>query len=82
MSATNTHLPIGSTPLLVSKHEARLYLGGVCLATIDNLIAAGQLPTVKVLRRTMIPYHALVKLAKNGTVAKRCTRGDSGEAER
>lgn len=57
----------GSTPpLLVSRNDARYYLGGICLKTVENLIKAGKLPTVKVRRRTMIPYHALVKLARRG----------------
>jgi hypothetical protein len=73
MSISNSSdlLSTGLPPLLVSRNEARYYLGGICLKTLETLIKAGKLPTVKVRRRTMIPYHALVKLARIGAAAEK-----------
>lgn len=64
--ATTLSAHNGAPPLLVSRRDARYYLGGICLKTLENLIKAGTLTTVKVRRRTMIPFHALTKLARVG----------------
>jgi hypothetical protein len=53
-------------PLLVDRTDARYYLGGICLKTLQTLIKDKKLPIVKVRGRTMIPYWAVVKLAKHG----------------
>jgi hypothetical protein len=54
----------GQPPLLVSMEDARYYLGGICLKTVENLVKAHKLPTISVRRRKMIPFHALQKFAK------------------
>lgn len=59
-----TPTPNVHPPLLVSMQDARYYLGGICLKTVENLVKAGKLPTVLVLRRRMIPYHALQKFSR------------------
>jgi excisionase family DNA binding protein len=46
-------------PLLVSRKEACSYLGGICLRTLEKLIAEKKLPTRKIGRRTLIPFSAL-----------------------
>jgi excisionase family DNA binding protein len=51
------------TPILVSKRTAATALS-VCLRTIDNLIAAKQLPCRRIGRRTLIPYASLVAFAR------------------
>ena len=53
-------------PLLISKREAATALS-VSVRTIENLIAAKQLPARKVFRRTLIPYSAVSALARTGT---------------
>jgi hypothetical protein len=53
-------------PLLVDRTDARYYLGGICLKTLQKLINDKKLPVVKMRGRTMIPYWAVVKLAKQG----------------
>jgi excisionase family DNA binding protein len=54
-------------PLLVSKKESAVVLS-VCPRTIDNLIAAKQLPTRRIGRRVLIPYSALVRFAQRDHV--------------
>lgn len=56
----------GFKPLLCTKREAAAFLGGVCVRTIDNLIGAGALKPVKLLRRTLIRYSDLVALVRKG----------------
>lgn len=50
-------------PLLVSKREAAALLG-ICLRSVDNLIAAKQLPSRRIGRRVLIPYNALAAFAR------------------
>jgi len=50
-------------PINVSKKDAAALLG-VCLRTIDNLIAAKQLPCRRIGRRVLVPYAALVAFAR------------------
>lgn len=50
-------------PLLVSKRDAAGLLS-LCLRSIDNLIAAKQLPCRRIGRRVLIPYNALVAFAR------------------
>ena len=51
-------------PLLHTKNEAALMLR-VCPRTIDNLIAAKELPTRKIGRRVLIPRTALLAFTRN-----------------
>jgi len=50
-------------PLLVSKRDAAGLLS-LCLRSIDNLIAAKELPCRRIGRRVLIPYTALVAFAR------------------
>jgi excisionase family DNA binding protein len=50
-------------PLLVSKRDAAALLG-VCLRSIDNYIAAKELPCRRLGKRVLIPYSALVAFAR------------------
>lgn len=50
-------------PLLVSKRDAATLLG-VCLRSIDNYIAAKELPCRRLGKRVLIPYSALVAFAR------------------
>ena len=50
---------LGRPPLLVSKRDAAALLS-LCLRSIDNLIAAKQLPCRRIGKRVLIPYAALV----------------------
>jgi excisionase family DNA binding protein len=50
-------------PLLVSKRQAAGLLS-LCLRSIDNLIAAKQLPCRRIGKRVLIPYSALVAFAR------------------
>jgi len=58
--------PAGFRPLLCTKREAAAFLGGICVRSVDNLIRAGALKPVQVLRRTMIRYSDLVALVRRG----------------
>lgn len=62
-----------SQPLLVSKEEARVMLG-VSLRTIDNLIAAKELPHRKIGRRVLIPYAALAAFIRGDHPTKERVR--------
>jgi excisionase family DNA binding protein len=50
-------------PLLVSKRDAAALLG-VCLRSIDNYIAAKELPCRRLGKRVLVPYSALVAFAR------------------
>jgi excisionase family DNA binding protein len=50
-------------PLLVSKRDAASLLG-VCLRSVDNYIAAKELPCRRLGKRVLIPYSALVAFAR------------------
>jgi excisionase family DNA binding protein len=50
-------------PILTSKKDSAALLG-VCLRTIDNLIATKQLPCRRIGRRVLIPYAAIVAFAR------------------
>jgi excisionase family DNA binding protein len=50
-------------PINVSKKDSSILLG-VCLRTIDNLIATKRLPCRRIGRRVLIPYAALVAFAR------------------
>lgn len=52
-----------TAPLLVSKRDAATLLG-LCLRSIDNLIAMKQLQCRRIGRRVLIPYAALVAFAR------------------
>lgn len=51
------------TPLLVSKRDAAALLG-VCVRSVDNYIAAKELPCRRLGKRVLIPYNALVAFAR------------------
>jgi hypothetical protein len=53
----------GYRPLLVSKRHAAGLLS-LCLRSIDNLIAAKELPCRRIGKRVLIPYSALVVFAR------------------
>jgi excisionase family DNA binding protein len=55
------------TPLLVSKRDAAALLG-VCLRSIDNYIAAKELPCRRLGKRVLISYNALVAFARRDHV--------------
>ncbi|MBZ5689281.1 MAG: helix-turn-helix domain-containing protein [Acidobacteriia bacterium] len=57
-------------PFLVSKREAAALLG-VCVRSIDNYVAAKELPCRRLGRRVLIPYAALVRFVRQDHVAKR-----------
>ncbi len=62
------------TPMLVSKRTAASALG-LCVRTIDNLIASKQLGCRRIGRRTLIPYRELVAFARRdhiGAPESRC----------
>lgn len=50
-------------PLLVSRAEA-CHLLGISLPTLEKLINAGEVPSVPLRRRKMIPRDFLIKLAQ------------------
>jgi excisionase family DNA binding protein len=54
-------------PILVSKIEAAKLLG-ICLRTVDSLIANKQIPCRKIGRRTLIPFSALLAFARRDHV--------------
>lgn len=54
-------------PINVSKKDAAALLG-VCPRTIDNLIAAKELPCRRIGRRVLVPYTALVAFARRDHV--------------
>lgn len=45
-------------------------LGGVCTATVWNLISAGDLETVKIRNRRMVKRRSRIALVENGTPPK------------
>lgn len=45
-------------------------LGGVCPATVWNLISAGDLETVKIRNRRMVKRRSRIALVENGTAPK------------
>jgi len=61
MTASARTLPLD--PLLVSKRDAAALLG-VCLRSIDNYIAAKELPCRRLGKRVLIPYASLVAFAR------------------
>ena len=50
-------------PILIGKRDAAHALG-VCVRTLENLIAGKNLPARKIGRRTLIPYRALLEFAR------------------
>jgi excisionase family DNA binding protein len=50
-------------PILLGKRETARALG-VCVRTVENLIATKELPARKIGRRTLIPYRALQDFAR------------------
>jgi hypothetical protein len=50
-------------PLLVSKRDAAALLG-ICLRSVDNYIAAKELPCRRLGKRVLIPYTALVAFSR------------------
>lgn len=54
---------MGYIPLLVSKRHAAGLLS-LCLRSIDNLIAAKELPCRRIGKRVLVPYSALVAFAR------------------
>lgn len=63
-------------PVLVSKKKAVCALD-VCVRTVENLIAAKQLPARKIGRRTLIPYRALQEFARRDHATASEVRDDS-----
>jgi excisionase family DNA binding protein len=53
--------------LLVSKREAATLLG-ICLRSVDYLIANKELPCRRIGKRVLVPYRALVEFAKRDHV--------------
>jgi hypothetical protein len=58
----DTH--INRPPLALSKKEVCRELGGVCLRTVDSLIARKELACRKIGRRVVIPYSSLVQFLR------------------
>lgn len=50
-------------PIFVGKREAAFALS-VCVRTVENLIAANELPARKIGRRTVIPYASLIAFGR------------------
>jgi len=50
-------------PILLGKKETARALG-ICVRTVENLIATKELPARKIGRRTLIPYKALQEFAR------------------
>ena len=66
-------------PLLLSKKKAAVLLG-ISLSSIDALLAADRLPSVKLGRRRLIRYTALERLAREGSRRMKNTkRGRDGQ---
>lgn len=61
-SSTNTR-----QPLLVSKKDAAASLG-VCLRTVDHLLAEKELACVRIGKRVMIKYSSLVTFCRHDHV--------------
>jgi len=51
-------------PVLISRIDCCRILGGVCLRTVDKLIAEKKLPVRRIGKRVLIPRAALEKFAK------------------
>jgi excisionase family DNA binding protein len=64
-------------PLLVSKRDAAALLG-VCLRSIDNYIAAKELPCRRLGKRVLIPYAALVAFARRDHLVAAETAAEQG----
>lgn len=56
----------GIEPLAVSPHDASTMLG-VCLATIYNRMASGELPSTQLGRRRLIPIAAIRKIIESAS---------------
>lgn len=56
--------------LLVARREAAVVLG-VCLRTVDYLIARGELPVRRVGRRVLVPRSELEKFVRRGKTTKK-----------
>ena len=61
MPAPDKQIP---APLLLTKKEAAAVLGGVCVKTLEKLIAEKKLRAVRVGRRVFVPLSACEKFAK------------------
>jgi excisionase family DNA binding protein len=60
-------------PILVSKKNAAVLLG-ISLSSINALLAANVLPSVKLGRRRLIRYTVLEKLARKGSRCMKSTK--------
>jgi excisionase family DNA binding protein len=60
-------------PIAYSVREARAFLNGISQATIYKLIRSGELRTVKVGGRRLVPRSALVELLDGGSGDERTT---------
>jgi hypothetical protein len=61
----DTHEPsLERPPLLVSKRDACIFLGGICMRTLEKLIVEKQLPVRHIGRRIFVPYSALVAFTR------------------
>jgi len=65
-------------PINVSKKDSGVLLG-VCLRTIDNLIATKQLPCRRIGRRVLIPYTAPYTAARRDHLPAAKTETEQGE---
>jgi excisionase family DNA binding protein len=63
MRGAEHHIESPTLPILVSKRVAAALLG-VCVRTVDNLIATKQLPRRRIGKRVLIPYSTLVAFAR------------------
>ncbi len=79
MTEETTQIANAKEPLLVTKHEARFYLGGISVRTIEKLIATKQLQVRRIGRRTLIPYKSLVAFTRSDhTFQRRTKRSETG----
>jgi excisionase family DNA binding protein len=82
MSETTTQIPTATTPLLVTKHEARCYLGGISMRTLEKLIANKELPVRRIGRRALIPFKSLVAFTRSDhTFSRRKKRTQDDQAK-
>jgi len=82
MTEQTTQIADAKEPLLVTKHQARFYLGGISMRTIEKLIATKQLHVRRIGRRTLIPYKSLIAFARSDhTFQRRKKRLEDNTAE-
>ena len=76
MPEDKTPTSIPPNRLLLTKKEAAQLLGGICVKSLERLIAEKKLRSVKIGRRVLVPLSACVKFAEG-----RLVRGGKKDVE-